>query len=562
MSDLSQLSDDELLALASQHVQPSVMDNYDPSSGTIHRPTEGMSTGELVAAGAGKAVSDLGTGIEQLAASAGNKLGLVSDKTVADIQGQIDETKARDQALMRETPAQLGYAGSEIATTLLPVGAASVVARAAQLPRTAEVLKAAVNPRTYKAAATTGGALGAIQPVASDDWGGGAPFLPPRALNALTGMAGGALGNLGASALGRVGQPLAVAGPEDRDAASILQAAGVPLDLSQRSGSTFLRRVRSALGDNPVTAGAQHEADLVRQQAFNDAVLQTIGVEPGAKAATRDVLGPARDRISGVFEDVLSRNAVPVDQPFINSLGSIQSQALMLEKKAPSNVVNHVFDVLLKKGELDGQTAYAIKKNIDGLLSSSDSTERDLGSQLHEVLMNQMHGAMSAEDQAALSQARRQFRNMKTIEPAISTDGLGNISPARLANQVGAKRNRAASLYGRGSDSFMDLVDLAQSGKQLLPDNLANSGTHARQSMDLIPLAKGLVLGKPAQAVLNFQSPYWAQGLPTEGVGGLARWLTELPNQSDLAGGALRRLPVNLPLGTMLSSPLSEPAAP
>lgn len=533
--------------------QPSIMNRYNPSTGHLNNPTEGMTGPQLAAAGAGASVADVGRGLEQFAADVGNKVGLVPDSTMANIQQDIDTAKQLDEPLLQTGAGKLGYMGGTMATTMLPFGVASGAARVAGRPLLQALAESAVNPRSYGAASTVGALTGLTRPVASTDWNGGAPYLPPRLLNTVSGAVSGALGNLGANALGRVATPfMPIGNADDQEAVNILKAAGIPLDLSQRTGSTFLKRMKMATEDNPVTAGAAHAANMSRQTAFNKAVLGAAGVD--ANAATRDVMGPAMDKVNGQFEDILNRNTVPIDQPFIDKLGTVQSRAQMLNKSAPSNIVNHIFDVALKKGELSGQTAYSIKKDIDGLLKSDDSTERDLGGDLHDILMDQFHGNMPAGDQAALTQARQQFRILKTIEPAISKDGRGNISPSLLANQVAQKRNRGASVYGRGPDSFLNLVDLAQSGRAVLPDTLGNSGTWGRGQMDLLPLAKGFLLGKPAQALLHSGSDYLESGLPN----GAVKNLLQLPQTSPIVGGALRRLPGSVPYNSLASSLLSQ----
>jgi len=532
--------------------QPSIMNRYNPSTGHLNNPTEGMTGPQLAAAGAGASVADVGRGLEQFAADVGNKVGLVPDSTLANIQQDIDSAKQLDEPLLQTGAGKLGYMGGTMATTMLPFGVAGGAARMAGRPLLQAAAESVVNPRSYGAASTVGALTGLTRPVASSDWNGGVPFLPPRLLNTVAGAASGALGNLGANVLGRVAAPfMPIGNADDREAVDILKAAGIPLDLSQRTGSTFLKRVKMATEDNPVTGGAAHAANMARQTAFNKAVLGTAGVD--ADAATRDVMGPAMDKVNGQFESILNRNTVPIDQPFIDKLGTVQSRAQMLNKSAPSNVVNHIFDVALKKGELSGQTAYSIKKDIDGLLKSDDSTERDLGGDLHNILMDQFHGNMPAADQAALTQARQQFRILKTIEPAISKDGRGNISPSLLANQVAQKRNRGASVYGRGPDSFLNLVDLAQSGRAILPD-APNSYSFTRGQMDLLPLAKGLLLGKPAQALLHSGSNYLESGLPN----GAVKDLLQLPQTSPLVGGALRRLPGSVPYNSLASSLLSQ----
>ena len=75
----------------------------------------------------------------------------------------------------------------------------------------------------------------------------------------------------------------------------------------------------------------------------------------------------------------------------------------------------------------------------------------------------------------ALALARKQYRALKQIEPAI--DARGDISPLKLINSMMQKKNRNQALYGAGDQSLMDL---ARAAKTVLPDSLGNSGTAER----------------------------------------------------------------------------------
>jgi hypothetical protein len=71
----------------------------------------------------------------------------------------------------------------------------------------------------------------------------------------------------------------------------------------------------------------------------------------------------------------------------------------------------------------------------------------------------------------------QQWRNMRTIEGAISKDENYQISPARVANIMGQKANRSVSIYGRGDTT---LSDLANAANTLLGNKTPNSGTPSR----------------------------------------------------------------------------------
>ena len=86
------------------------------------------------------------------------------------------------------------------------------------------------------------------------------------------------------------------------------------------------------------------------------------------------------------------------------------------------------------------------------------------------------------QEAARLRTAITQWRNMLSIEGAISKDMQGLISPASLSGAWTTKANRAASVYGLGGDQ--SLIRLARAGRGIILDSLPNSGTAGRTLMN------------------------------------------------------------------------------
>lgn len=515
-------------------------------------PTDGMTPWEKRIAGAGKAAADLGTGIQQVGAQVGNWISpkLVSDKTVSDIQQTVDENKHLDQSLMNTTDGTLGYIGGNVATTLLPLGMVARGAQALKLTRGAALANALVNPTTYRAAAGAGAAMASLQPVASDE---------SRLTNTALGALGGVVGQGTVNGIGRLATPVKnVLSPVAQKAVDTLKQAGVPLDLAQVTGSPVWNRVRSALSDNVFTSGGQEAQRAGQQEAFNSAVLGTTGTT--ANAATSDVMGATRDRLNGVIGDVLSRNNVTLQPQTASALSHVQSTALENDKAPVAKVINRFLDsVDPQTGQVSGQVAYNIKKDLDTMASSQDSTLAKFARDARSAVMDGINSSLSGADQKAFSSARGQMANMFKIEGAIDKQGTGNINPQRLANVLGQKSNRAASVYGNGPQQ---LVDLAQSGSQLLGDKLPNSGTAARMFMQVIP---GLVTGagtyaatgdplesakyaggviaapKIAQALLN--NPKAVKALSGEYMPSVVKTATDAITKNKMLAAALMRTP-------------------
>lgn len=538
-------------------------------------PTANMSTFEKVAAGAGKSVVDAGRGVGQLLRQ-GIEFFAPPQKSISDLvtggrgksfadtlglptQADIDEAKRLDAPLMDTGAGKVGYLGGALAQMYVPGRALTILGDAAKLPALANIGKQVVNPTTYKAATSLGALQGLIQPTASNE---------SRVLNTAIGAGGGFAGNAIANGISRLAQPVRNAlDPIAQKAVDTLRSVGVPLDAAQLTGSPVLSRIRSSFMDNPFTVGAQKEYQQAQQEAFNRAALRTIGED--SKSATSDVMGAAQRRINDVFGDVLNRNKVNVDMPFMQNLASLQAGAAAEDKKVIGNVINRIFDATDSNGQIPGQIAYGIKKDLDRMASTADTTQNYYARQVRSALMDQINGSLGAADRDVFSTARGQFRNMKQIEGAIDKEGSGVISPSRLANTLGTKANRAQSVYGQGDQT---LVDLAQAGKRLLPDKLPNSGTAARMAMQVgIPLGVGVGEGamtgdwmggaKTAASVaaipklLQFaiNNPATANYLANGIKPGIMRSIMLAPQEYGALGGFIRRsvpTPVNglLPL--------------
>jgi hypothetical protein len=520
-------------------------------------PTKGMSNLDLALAGAGKSIVDLGHGAWQLGAEIGNKISpsLVSDQTVANLRAAEDARQAQDAPLMNTGMGTLGYLGGALAGTLLPGGILADGMEAANIGRGAAALRTLINPNTYKAAAASGAVMGAVQPVGSND---------SRALNTVVGAGTGLAGNALVNSIGRVAQPVTNAlGQVGNKAVQTLQNAGVPLDAAQQSGSAFLNRIKAGLNDNPFTAGAQRDLAGQQQGAFNRAVLGTIG--ENATAATPDVMNAAKTRIGQVFDDVASRNPITYDNQLQNDLAGIEQQAQGELQTGQFNVIKNKLNEVLNKaaqgnGAIDGAAYQNLKTSLDRLSKGQDQGVGYWAREMRNALDDGLQRSAQGNDYQELLQARNQWRNMRQIEGAIGSDGNGNISPNKLANIVMQKANRSQSVYGQGPQS---LVDLAQSGKNVLPDQLPNSGTPARilaqmaltgglgggigylQGGDLSGAAKGATFGiavpKMLQILMNNPAAanYLTQGMTP----GAIRSILESPANNKLLAPMFKHAP-------------------
>ena len=468
-----------------------------------------------------------------------------AEQSAAQTNQNIAEARKRDAPLSDTKAGMAGDVTGQLAGTMVPLGA---IARGSTLAR------ALYNPKTYAAAAASGALQGALQPTAGNE---------SKVINAGIGAVVGAGTNAAINAVGRVAQPVknVLSAAHDK-AVDVLESAGIKLDAAQKSGNTFLARVRSALGDLPFTAGPQKELAAEQQRGFNRAVLKTVGED--ADAATPEVMSRAAKRINGVFKDVLDRNNVEITDTVLNRIGAVQAKAAEEKRGEVVSIANRLINAVDANGNVPGQIAYNIRKDLARLSSSSDSVLAYHAKQLENTVMDAIHGSLNTADRKAFAEARGQFSNLRRLEPTIDRMGGGDISAAKLANVMAQKRNRSASLYGYGPQ---ELVDLSQSGNMLLGDKLAQSGTVPRSIMQLGLAAAvggadaaysggdikralataGTVYALPKVAQMALNSPAVANYL-THGIQGgrgatTIRELLLAPQNNDLIGGTLRRTP-------------------
>ena len=532
-------------------------------------PTDGMSTTDKVLAGVGKSMSDTAKGMGQLARDYLLPTSL-SDKLGLPTQADADATKQRDAALMNTGAGTAGYLGGTVASALLPMGVTGVAAKAAA--KLAQVVGAArtagiassigsaadafINPATYKAAAAAGILQGAMQPVGTSD---------SRGFNMAVGTGGGLLGNGIANGIGRIAQPFKNQLDElSQKAVDTFRNSGIPLDAAQMTGSPLLARIKSSFSDNPFMMGAQANFNDMQKSKFGAAVLKTIGEDsPVANQAT---MGDARSRIGNVFDDVSARNPVNYDTELESALaqhgenaGQVLNDTQMTPiKKQLSQIVDKSVD---NGGALNGSAYQNLKQNLDTLSGGADTMvggfARDIRGSLDDALQRSTLANGTPEDFVALMQARQQWGNMRKIEGTIDKDGLGQISAAKLAGVMGQKANRNASIYGMGDQT---LVDLANSGNQLLKDKTPNSGSIARMAMQVAPslIAGGVsgvangdwidaaktagtvaALPKLAQFLMNNPTAvnYLVNGIKP----GMVRGLLDAPESIPMLGGFMRR---------------------
>jgi hypothetical protein len=487
-------------------------------------PTTAQSVGNWIGdaatkagAGIGRAAHDLTDAPAELLARGASAIGLTNALSGAGAPTP-EQTAAADQAGRAAYEKQYGDStiataariGAQIAGTLPllasgggVVGAAGDIAAAGAaraLPALAPVAQGAnallqgtltgtstagnVLARGSSLAASgalQGGAAGALLSGQSDD-SLGSQVLRGAGAGAIAGPVAGALGAGAGAILGK-------AGGVDADIAQLAQLArdkyGIPVTAPQMSGNSLVRIADDQLSKLPFSGAGGVSA--AAQTAWQKAVINEMGET--ATRATPAVMSRAATRIGGVFNDVAARTNVNVDNAMVNDLARIETEAgkapLGAEGQAAikSQIDNVVGAAAQGNGTLTGDAYQQLTRAGSPLQraeSAADPNVRYYAGQVRDALDGAFQRSAAPADQAALTQARAQYRAMKTIEDLAEKSPAGDLSPALLMGQV-----RNASSKFDGSTSGMaytgggNLGDLARIGQQFLKPP-PNSGTADR----------------------------------------------------------------------------------
>jgi hypothetical protein len=375
---------------------------YDPESPEYQArmdPTSGMSTTEKVLAGAGKAFADTGRGVGQLLRK------VMPDKAADAIglptQADIDEAKRLDAPLMRTTAGKVGNVGGSVAIALPTVF----------IP----------GAQTVAGSAALGGAMGFVQPVASDE---------SRLKNTLV---GGALGGAapvvarGVAAAAKGAKALVepfTEGGRQAIAGRTLQRFGVEAgDLAGVTSNPTVTGARTTLAEQiPRPAGAAGAARL------QDAV-RAVDPEIAAKMAAREVENNAA-RVS-MLRDMAGEGG---QREFYTA--------------ARSQAAKELYDQAFSVGMDLSKMSAAERGEITKLLKMPAIRDAMKGAQ--EIAQNQ---GVNLGNKAAGS--IEGLHNMKLVlDDQIANLSNGTVSQVNKAKAVQAARDRLVTFMERVSPGY------------------------------------------------------------------------------------------------------------
>lgn len=365
----------------------------------------------------------------------------------------------------------------------------------------AEGLALAVPGSKIAALPTMGGRLAASTGLgAASGYVGAADSQADRVGNAAVGGAFGAGGEI-------VGQGLRLLGsrvtPEIMALYNSAKQRGIELTPAQLSNSQFLKRAENMLKNIPFTGATRAWEKQLEQ--FNQAVSKTFG--ENAPKITPDVFAAAKSRIGQQFDELSAQSTLNVSDRLLEGLGAIQREASEVAEDGTIRAVNSVIDRFLrqtKDGVLPGTAYKSLDSQLGKIMANGGEKAAYIG-QVRDTLREAMDESIPAALKDAWTQARSQYRSLKTVEPLVAKSADGAISPAQLMGRVTAdKAGKGAMASGRGGE----LGTLARIGQAMKAPPSSGTAENILAGGVFNPVnwpsyAAGGVLGLTAGRALN-----------------------------------------------------------
>ena len=364
-----------------------------------------------LAAGAGKAISDVGLGVRQITGNASHQ--------------EVDEAAQRDKALMNTAGGVVGNVGTQVGMALAPGGAVIRAGNALRAPAVQAAGRYALSSPATMGGAVTQGSMGAtqaaLQPVATGE---------SRSTNAAIGGAAGAAVPVAGMALraGRAAvEPMYQGGQErivgrairnaaGQDADAVVQALSqaqplVPGSLptaGQAAGNAGVAALeRTAFATVPeVTNPVQQR--LAQQNSARVDALRGMAGTSGAREAAEQARDTTANQLYGAARQAgIDPEMAQILQPQIKNLTERMPAGVMERARELARINGEVMDAA---GSLNG--LHWVKIAVDDLLSAAPQT--GMGAQTRRGLTQFKSDLLTVMDDLspAYGNARQTFAQM------------------------------------------------------------------------------------------------------------------------------------------------------
>lgn len=312
-----------------------------------------------------------------------------------------------------------------------------------------------------------------------------------------TGAAKGAAAGLGGHVVGRTigaGATRLLRGKQVSPAVRELADAGVVMTPGQRAGPGSVRKglEEGLLGSLPVLktipqAAKRRGIEQLNVAAINKA-LEPIGFKvPTATKPGRELIQKAGDAVYSAYDASVSPLSLNNDSGLKGAVRGIITGAKANVGPMADQLNALVARTLspLEKGPVRGDKVRALLQDLRGqasnFKSSATANERVLGDELWK-LHDHISAALIRQNKGGavkrFTKAREAVAGFKRIEAAAAKSADGIFTPTQLRQAV-TKRGYGTTTakVARGEAQLQSLADAA---KQVLPDNLPNSGSPER----------------------------------------------------------------------------------
>lgn len=243
------------------------------------------------------------------------------------------------------------------------------------------------------------------------------------------------------------------------------QYFGIPLSISQVAPGAARNTVQK-ISEKIPGSGVGGFQDK-QTNAFMKAVAKTIGQD--ADNLKPSVIKQFRRDADKKFGNAVIGKAMPIDTNDINALQAINREAELtlgsnLQSIVDKNVKQTIKD--LGSGNIMGSKLTSMRSSLIKKLPKVEGEAKQYVGDIIEVIDDIAERNVSPSKVKMLKQARREYRNYKTIEPLLEKSSDGTFNPALLSNKVAQNKYIKAAESEIGED---DLVDLGRIGKEFLP---------------------------------------------------------------------------------------------
>jgi hypothetical protein len=286
----------------------------------------------------------------------------------------------------------------------------------------------------------------------------------------------------------------------------------IPIDANDLSSNSAYRIMADQAGKLPFSGAAPRAAE--KQTAWQTAINKEMGET--APAFTPDVMDGAKTRIGAVFDRVA--NTTNIDAPSVNTMiGDLATIERDMNMVLPTNELpklkaqlDNIIDVAAKQnGTISGQSYQALTRKgapLDLAERSTDPNVRHVAGQIRDALDDAFVRSASPADQAALVQAKYQYRIMRTVDPLAAKSRDGSITPEGFrAAVLSASRKFDAPTGGIAYTGGGNIGELSRIGQ--LMRTPPQTGSADRGLINLVALG-----GTGAPLLID---PLYAATVPT-----------------------------------------------